>query len=618
MATSSPWTQLPHEIQKNIFIHLRDRDFLQLQKSCRSWRLAAMELYYTHLSIAWHFSEKRQSQLIEALGHPENPARHFVKELMVEEQWVYEKASGNDSILTALGSLCPNLTVIESNKPTREFYKRLLDLRQAGHLLKVQHISAPNHSHTSNYYKTMMAFKDTLVELLVNRDLTIDLPQTGSIKAAFKIADYLGEFKCLKRLHIDLAQDVALHRIEELLALCSSSSMLETVKVTMAIKKKEEEDKTFDNDCYINVQELPRLLGVKQFTLINRWYLSTQDMVYIMHKFPGLKQLHSSTEGHYSEEPKAERYTTEVVQQFSRYISKLDRCHICLFKAAPALILDAITQLSKGFKADNMTVYGSDEVDDERCAYLNIMEHPRQCHSIHLILPTLYIEPLHQTALEAFAPQIKKLQLYGTMNPEGARIYTRLFSNVQIATNRILSDSVEFILSKFSLLKKLYLYNLVINTSSSTTGSSTRKQARLDDLYIYQCALNPQTLHQLSQHLEYIERFRLKDVAFWVQGDLTIIDNQRDYRIDMPYTTFGTLFLPDDIRADSIIVKICTDTTTKYFLHRRDQDGTTSNELTKQDYNYTNNLHYNAQSIHVRCRHFTTIDFGRFKLASSD
>ncbi|GAN05035.1 hypothetical protein MAM1_0080d04504 [Mucor ambiguus] len=544
--------------------------------------------------------------MIKALEYPDNPARQFVRKLVVDEQWIYERSSRDYTILSALGRLCPNLMIIESNKPTREFYKELLNLRQEGHLSRVEHISEPNHSHTRNYYKTTMAFKDTLVELLVSRDLNIDIRQTGSIKAAFKIAEYLGEFKCLKRLHFDLAQDVALHRIEDLLSLCSNTSMLEAVKVTMAIKKEEE---TFDSDC-TDVHGLSRLPSVKKFTLINREHLSNQDMVYIMHKFPGLKHLHFTTEGHYSEESENECYTTEVVQQFSRYMSQLDRCHLSLFKAAPALILDAITQLSRGFKVDDLLVHASELVDDEKCGYLNILEPTqmqRMSHTIHLILPTLHVGPLYQTALEAFAPQIKKLQIYGTMNPKGTRTNTSSISNVQIATNRILSESVSFVSSNFTRLRKLYLYNLIISTRSSTEMMRNTR-LHLDDLYIYQCALNPQTLHRFSHCLDYVRRFRLEDVAFWIRDDLTMVDDQKSCEIDMPYTAFDTIFLPDDHPADVILVKVWTDTTTKHFLHRRNHDG--GNEVAEQDYNEIKALDGNTQSIHVKCRKCTAIDFG--------
>ncbi|KAK4510905.1 uncharacterized protein ATC70_000014 [Mucor velutinosus] len=460
----------------------------------------------------------------------------------------------------------------------------------------------------------MMAFKDTLVDILVNRDQSIDLPQTGPIKDAFKIAAHLGEFKCLKRLHIDFAKDVALHKVDELLALCPSASTLEDVKITMAIKTEEE---TFDDD-YVDVHGIRRLPSVNKLTLINREHLSNQDMVYIMHKFPGLTHLHSTTEGHYLEEPEVGCYTSEVVQQFSRYISNLDRCHISLFKAAPALILDAIRQLSKGFKVDDLLVYASDETDDEKCAYLNILE-PTQMqhmsHTVYLILPTLHIDPLNQTALEAFAPQVKKLQLYGTLNPKRTRTNATPFSNVQMTTNKILSESAEYILSNFSRLRKLCLYNLIISTKSFT-GTIPAARLQLEDVYIYQCALNSKTLRQFSRYLDFVKRFRLEDVSFWIRDDLSIVDNQKNYEIDMPYTAFGTIFMPGDNRADSILVKICTDTTTNHFLHGSHHDD--SYELTEQGYNEIESLDSNAQSIHVKCRRFTAIDFGCCKFPISE
>lgn len=586
---------------------------MQLQRSCRHWRLAAIELFYSQVSIVLDIKEGRQNQFIESLGDSGNPARHFVRELVVDKQWAFRTVSRDYALFSALGSLCPNLMNIESNEPTRQFYKEVLNLRQAGHLLKVEHIREPIHSNTKYYYRTVMAFKDTLAELLVNRDLDIDLPQTGSIKTAFKIADHLGEFKCLKRLHIDLAQDVALHKIEELLALCSNSSMLQTVKVTMATRKKEE----VFNDTRVDVQGLGRLLGVSKLTLINREHLSIQDMVYVMHKFPKLRHLHFTTEGCHSEKPEDGRDTSEVIQQFSQYISRLDRCHISLLKATPALILDAVTQLSKGFKVDELTFHASDEIDDEKCAYLKILEPTRMqriSHSVHVILPTLHVDPLYQTALEAFAPQVKKIRLYGTMNPKGALTNALLFSNVQIATDRVLSESVKFILSNFAQFKKLYLYNLIISTRTFTEAPATKLQ--LDDLYIYQCALNPHTLHHFSQYLDYVERFRLQDIAYWTVDDSTIIKGQRNYNVDMPYTAFGTIFLPNDGRVESILVKSCSGTTTKHFLCRRNHVG--SYKLTEQGYNEIKKLKSNAPSIHVRCRYFRVIEFGSHRLSFSE
>ncbi|KAL9539245.1 hypothetical protein MBANPS3_010378 [Mucor bainieri] len=562
--------------------------------------MAAVELFYNHLSIFLDYERKRQNQ-------------YFVKKLAVDEQWVYKGVPRDYAVLSALGCLCPNLVMIESNNPTDGFYETLLNLRQDGCLLKVEHISAPNHSHTRNYYKTMVAFKDTLVELLVNRNLNVDLPQAGSIKTAFEIAGHLGEFTCLKRLHVDLAQDVALHRIEELLALCANASMLEAVKVTMAIKKEEE---AFQDDR-MDVQHLSRLPSVKNFTLVNREHISIQDMAYIMQKFPGLKRLHSSTEGCYSEEPKIDLYATEVVHQFSRFISQLDRCHINLLKAAPALILDAITQLSKGFKVDDLTVNASDEVDDEKCAYLNILESTRVqkvLRTIQLILSTLHIDPLYQTTLEAFAPQIKKLKLYGTLNPKGARTYTTHFSNVQRATNSAISESMNFILSSFTCLKQLYLYNVIISTRLS--ASILIAKLRLDDLYIYQCALNPQTLHQFSQYLDYVERFRIKDVAFWISDDLVMRDHLKVFKIDMPYTAFGTVFLTDDNQAYWTGIKVCTDTTTKHYLHSRNSNGRC--ELTKQNYSEIKTLNRSFRAILVKCRHVAVIDLGCCRLPISD
>ncbi|CAO0802024.1 unnamed protein product [Mucor circinelloides] len=603
---STLWVQLPYEIQTRIFRHLDHDALIELQKACRYWKLAAIELLYNEITIHTDGKRRRENKLIQVLGHSDNLAKYFVKKVIVDEHWRDTKTSRDYSILSALGSLCPNLMIVESNRPTRQFYRELLELRLAGHLEKVEYISDPRYSQTKNYYKTMMLFKDTLAEILVNRDLSIDLPETGSIKAAFKIANHLGQFKCLKRLHIDLAKDVGLHKVEELLALCSGK--LETLTVTMAIRQEEE---TFGDDC-IDIQSLHRLPSVKKLTVINRERLSNQDMVYIMHKFPELKYLHSFSEGPYSKQPDVGFYSPDIVQQFFRYISHLYRCHLSAFRATPILVLDAISQLSRGFKVDDLLVNACDEADDEKFAYLTILEPTRTqklYHTVHVILPTLHINPLYQTTLEAFAQQITKLRLYGTMDSNAA-----LFSDTQIVTNRALSESIKFILSSFTRLRKLHLYNLIISTRPPSTIPTAK--LHIDDLYIYQCALIPHALKQMSQYLNCVDRFYLGKTSFWISNGMALVDGQRHYDIDMPHTAFGSIDLCDNNIAKLVLVKICTETTVHFF--HLDNINATYRGLTQEEYDQIKTSNNTIQRINIACRKYTVVDFGYCRLPIMD
>ncbi|KAL9539771.1 hypothetical protein MBANPS3_010077 [Mucor bainieri] len=563
---SPPWTTLPQELVKKVFSEVDDKDTLELQCICKAWRSAAQEKLYTSITVPGDGGDKEQ-HLVQILCTPGNKARHYVKNIYISPLNYYN-SSLNCMSLVAICSLCPNITMINTKRPTAKFYQLLCQLRKAQHLQKLQRISEPYMGATEDYIKIMLLLKNSATAITICNNINIDISKSNPIMEAIPLAKHLKEF-------------VYLEELSELLDMCSSTK-IRMVRLQPVDMKRAHPGRRLLTASQANVQPPRALHSVKELSISQAALPGDEDLQCIMKKFPALHRLSVDAgfpmESDLSDNEEQGRIiqSEDTAIAFVKYLWRIPYVNFEQLKTTPEIMSKIISQISKCNQVNSINLestYGY-ELDLPILGAAKWKDNKEEtAKSIELCIPPR-LESLYQHATQAFSSQANTLHLNGSASwadLESAVVFP--LDDRTKADSKALVSSLEYVINNYTGLKTLCLFSAIL--PPTYFNAAFKRRLRLDELMIRVCSMNAETWNMLSERLEYVASFKIQ-MPGW-NGGYSLQEN-----LYIPHTTLGNISLFEYYFR---FVKISTDITTAYIDFKEELSGDEPERLTEQQYN---------------------------------
>ncbi|KAI7900978.1 uncharacterized protein BX663DRAFT_515900 [Cokeromyces recurvatus] len=323
MTRSSPWSDLSIEILQLIFSYnFSNIDLHHCQLVCKSWSRAAhytlySQIFLTSLPKALRFLHTLNTLpsfglLVKQIIFSNQVFKRRGYPLVSFEEWDIYRIFDN------LGELCPNVQKVEMRFPDRYYWMSLARGRKLlGHWKRLKEVQLPlsGFEEEMAFVDSVMAFKDTLEELVVN----LDYHKLAEERYYTVIWQNLGQFVSLKRLDLhQMTQTGNLVELEQKMK--ELSPTVSSVSFGTYTEKNIFESKPHNLSL---VRSCPYVRSLKVNTVI----IDNNAIDYLMHKFPHLSHLTLNTGCDNMTNWFMYLYGSFELCQTSKFIHYLDKMH---------------------------------------------------------------------------------------------------------------------------------------------------------------------------------------------------------------------------------------------------------------------------------------------------
>lgn len=562
------WSSLPKELLSIIFKEcFETSDLLQLQLVCKSWSFVAYEQLYYHI-----ITDKRTSSLLaHTLEHSKYQPRFFVKGIELAGSLFDEEEPDIDSLYT-LVPLCPNLThvIADEDMLCNTLYLCLLEMHQRGCLQHLEYLPEYPYDKASLfrnlYNKAAMAMKNTLTQLYIvhNYDDIIDSQFEDDPEINMLIQ--LQQFPKMEDLTVIYGADELFYEADTFIDACSTT--VKQMFITLINRNVSFARSQFPALDLGSVRASPHVKSLH----IGVLELTARDLLYMAHKFTGLKQL--IIEGQALEDGEAvDRMLADGLLSAQEYIDAFEwMISIKSFEIVnlplAANIREMLAFWAKRPQLKAMTIAESSDDDPSGAATFSIMNtegevngnethfRSKEKGAWEMYVNIDYEEPtiLYKETLKMF---------------KGSTVeHIRLLSHTKMEEgSEIIGESFNYVMEHFTAIKEIDVTGAQLVSFHATTVHKTL--AKLDFLC---CSITSRALLQLSPHVCYIESLEFSIVTL-----LNDSANDDDFLIDMPQTSIGDVAVWHDNKK-GFFVKVCKhrssdtaqDTIQQYFMMNKD------------------------------------------------